>query len=119
MRNVLEGKVSAEALVARMTPPLFHRYSSPRMAPKVVIDNSVSDFYTVIEIYTHDCPGFLFRITQKLFGLGLNLWMARISTKVDQVVDVFYVQNLSGDKVEDEEKISKIKRQLLDELESL
>jgi len=49
--------------------------------------------------------------------MGLNLWMARISTKVDQVVDVFYIQDLSGEKVEGEEKISMIKRELLEELE--
>jgi [protein-PII] uridylyltransferase len=47
----------------------------------------------------------------------LNLWMARISTKVDQVVDVFYIQNLSGAKVEDEGKIGMIKTELLQELE--
>ena len=43
--------------------------------------------------------------------------MARISTKVDQVVDVFYIQDLSGEKVEDEEKISMIKKEVLEELE--
>jgi UTP:GlnB (protein PII) uridylyltransferase len=43
--------------------------------------------------------------------------MARISTKVDQVVDVFYIQDLSGAKVEDEEKIGFIKTELMKELE--
>ena len=43
--------------------------------------------------------------------------MARISTKVDQVVDVFYIQDLSGEKVEGEEEISMIKKEVLEELE--
>jgi [protein-PII] uridylyltransferase len=81
----------------------------------VEVDNAASDFYTIIEVYTHDRPGLLYHISQKLFEMGLNLWMARISTKVDQVVDVFYIQNLSGAKLE-EEMILKIKKELLVEL---
>ena len=81
------------------------------------MDNSVSDFYTVVEVFTHDRPGLLYQIAHKIFEMGLNLWMARISTKVDQVVDVFYIQDLSGEKVEEEEKILMIKRDLLEELE--
>ena len=45
--------------------------------------------------------------------------MARISTKVDQVVDVFYVQDLSGAKIEDEEFIKKIKEELRKDLEKI
>jgi [protein-PII] uridylyltransferase len=70
-----------------------------------------------VEIYTHDRPGLLYRITHKIFEMGLSIWMARISTKVDQVVDVFYVQDLSGAKLEDEETIHKIKEELVEELE--
>lgn len=117
LKRVLEGKVEASALLEDMVPPLFHRYPSPRLATQVKVDNSVSDFYTVVEIITHDRAGLLYRIAQKIFEMGLNLWMARISTKVDQVVDVFYIQDLSGAKVEDEEKIGMIKTELLKELE--
>ncbi len=81
------------------------------------MDNSVSDFYTVVEVFTHDRPGLLYRVAQKIFEMGLNLWMARISTKVDQVVDAFYIQDLSGGKIEDEEKIRMIKKEVLEELE--
>jgi [protein-PII] uridylyltransferase len=117
LKRVLEGKVEASALLREMVPPLFHRYPSPRMATEVKVDNLVSDFYTVVEVITHDRAGLLYRIAQKIFEMGLNLWMARISTKVDQVVDVFYIQDLSGAKVEDEAKIGMIKTELLKELE--
>ena len=117
LKRVLEGKVAVDSLVKAMVPPLFQRYPSPRLATKVEVDNSASDFYTVVEIYTHDRPGLLYRITHKIFEMGLSIWMARISTKVDQVVDVFYVQDLSGAKLEDEETIHKIKEELVEELE--
>ena len=119
LKRVLEGKVGVSALLQEMVPPLFHRYTPSRLPPKVDVDNSISDFYTVVEVYTHDRPGLLYRIAQKIFEMGLNLWMARISTKVDQVVDVFYIQDLSGAKVEDEEKIGMIKKELLEELAEL
>jgi [protein-PII] uridylyltransferase len=117
MRQVLEGRREVSSLVEGMAVPLFHKYSSSRSSTRVVVDNTISDFYTVIEIYTHDRPGLLYRISQKIFEMGLNIWMARISTKVDQVVDVFYIQDLSGAKIEEEEKISRVKREITEELE--
>jgi [protein-PII] uridylyltransferase len=117
LKRVLEGEVAVDSLMKAMVPPLFQRYPSPRLATKVEVDNSASDFYTIVEIYTHDRPGLLYRITHKIFEMGLSIWMARISTKVDQVVDVFYIQDLSGAKLEDKGMIHKIKKELAEELE--
>jgi [protein-PII] uridylyltransferase len=85
----------------------------------VQVDNESSDFYTIIEVHTYDRPGLLYRTTQKLFTLELSIAMARISTKVDQVVDVFYVQDLSGAKIEDEGFIGRIKEELKEDLEKI
>jgi [protein-PII] uridylyltransferase len=114
--GVVAGRAAVDELLREMVPPLFHRYSLPLLPIKVEVENTVSDFYTVVEVFTHDRPGLLYGIAQKIFEMGLNLWMARISTKVDQVVDSFYIQDLSGAKVEDEEKIGMIKKVLLEEL---
>ncbi len=117
LKGVLEGKVAVNSLVEGMVLPLFHRYLPSRVGTKVQVDNSASDFYTVIEIYTHDRPGLLYHVTKKIFEMGLSIWMARISTKVDQVVDVFYIQDLSGAKLQDEGVISRLKDDLLEELQ--
>ncbi|MDH4264788.1 MAG: HD domain-containing protein [Deltaproteobacteria bacterium] len=117
LKNVLEGNVEVNSLLAAMVLPLFQCYPPSWRATKVEVDNTASDFYTVIEIYTHDRPGLLYRISQKIFELGLNIWSAKIATKVDQVVDVFYIQDLSGAKLTDEEVISKLKKELAEELE--
>jgi len=117
LKNVMEGRVGVNSLAEGMVLPLFHPYYSSRLPTKVEVDNSVSDFYTVVEVYTHDRPGLLYRITQKIFEMGFSIWMARISTKVDQVVDVFYIQDFSGGKLEEEAMISRIKKELIEELQ--
>lgn len=113
LEEVLEEKRGVEDLLARFVPPLFQRFYSSRQITRVEIDNETSDFYTIIEIFTNDRPGLLYQIAQKFYNLGLNIWNARISTKVDQVVDVFYVQDLSGAKITEEERLIKIKEEIL------
>jgi [protein-PII] uridylyltransferase len=119
MERVLRGEISVGHLVESMTSPLFRKFSSSRRETRIRVDNEASDFYTIVEVYTHDRPGLLYRVTQKIFELGLSISMARISTKVDQVVDVFYVQDLSGGKIEDLEFIEKIGEVLTEHLEKI
>ena len=79
---------------------------------KIVVDNSGSDFFTIIEIYTYDFPGLLYRITDALFRCDLDVWVAKIATKVDQVLDVFYVRDLDGQKVDKPELVTAIKEKI-------
>ena len=76
---------------------------------KIVVDNKGSDFFTIIEVYTYDFPGLLYRITDALFRCDLDVWVAKIATKVDQVLDVFYVRDLDGQKVTDPKWVATIK----------
>ena len=76
---------------------------------RVVVDNETSDFFTIVEVYAHDFPGLLYRITDALFRCELDIWVAKIGTKVDQVVDVFYVRDFDGQKVTGQKQVSAIK----------
>ena len=49
------------------------------------------------------------RLTDALFRCGLDIWVAKIATKVDQVVDVFYVRDFDGQKVDSPDQVEKIK----------
>jgi [protein-PII] uridylyltransferase len=80
---------------------------------RVVIDNDSSSFYTIIEVFAYDFPGLLYRITDALARNGLDIWVAKIATKVDQVVDVFYVRDEQGNKVGAPEELELIRRQVL------
>lgn len=66
----------------------------------VTIDNETSSFFTIIEVVAWDSPGLLYRITNALFRCHLDIWVAKIATRVDQVVDVFYVRNFDGEKID-------------------
>ncbi len=85
----------------------------PLKPPTVELDNTVSDFHTVIEVAAYDRLGLLYDITQVMFELDLEIHLAKISTKVDQVLDVFYVTDRDGGKAEDPEQITEIKEALI------
>ena len=98
--SVLEGKVRVQTLVDRRKSSIYAgEKSKPRFPTRVEIDNEVSADYSVIDIYTHDNVGLLYRITATLSELGLYIGVAKISTKVDQVADVFYVRDIFGQKI--------------------
>jgi [protein-PII] uridylyltransferase len=114
LRQVLEGKVDVRKLVEKRerVKALSERHK-PRFPTRVEIDNDVSADYTVIDIYTHDKVGLLYRITSALTELGLYIGISKISTKVDQVLDVFYLRDIFGHKVTSERKLEEMRDRLI------
>lgn len=86
---------------------------------RVLVDNHTSGNYTVIDIFTVDRRGLLYTITRTLFELGYSVWRAKIGTYLDQVVDVFYVTDQQGRKVEDPAKIQHTRQRLLEVIEAM
>ena len=82
------------------------------------MDNEASDFFTIVEVYTHDFPGLLFNVTDALFRCKLDIWIAKIGTKVDQVVDVFYVRDLDGQKIIDPQEVAAVEEAIKEAIES-
>ncbi len=70
---------------------------------RVVLDNDGSDDFTIVEVHAADLPGQLYRITQTLADLGINIHKAFIATEVGQLIDVFYVLDRNGRRIEGEE----------------
>ena len=117
--KAIQGKLSLDYRLAQKKPAL-QLTSGPKTQAEsqVVIDNQGSDFYTILEIYSQDRLGLLYTITKTLFEIELNIHYAKISTKVDQVVDVFYVADLEGQKIWDEERMEEVKKAILFALKS-
>jgi [protein-PII] uridylyltransferase len=83
---------------------------------RVTVDNTSSSFFTIIEVFTYDSPGLLFSITDAIFRCDLNIWVAKIATKADQVVDVFYVRDVNGQKVDLPDQVANIKAAIMERL---
>lgn len=113
LHEVLEGRMRIDNLVAeKFRPSLFKKKMAQRLPTQIEIDNDLSAFYTVIDIYTHDRVGLLYQITSTLSALGLYVDVSKISTKVDQVADTFYVKDIFGHKITSKERLKKIKEVL-------
>ena len=111
------GKLSLEYRLSEMrAPSILSPKKMPTRPPKVTVDNRASDFFTVIEIFADDRVGLLYTITNTLFNLRLDIRIAKVATKADQIADVFYVRDFEGQKVEDTEQIMEIKKALLHRL---
>jgi len=114
LAGVIEGRVSVDELLKRREKPAFlNTRKKPKRANRVDISNEVSDKYTVIDLFAHDRIGLLYDITRTLTVLGLYIAVSKISTKVDQIADVFYVSDIFGQKVTQPEKLEKIQADLL------
>jgi [protein-PII] uridylyltransferase len=85
---------------------------------QVTVDHTGSSFFTIIEVFTYDFPGLLFSITDALYQCDLNIWVAKIATKADQVVDVFYVRDVNGQKVDLPDQVTRIKAAIIERLRS-
>ena len=81
---------------------------APEMT-EVRIDNETSDSCTIIDVFADDRQGLLYVITNAIFQLGLSIHAARISTRLDQVADVFYVTDQSGRKVSDHVQLERVR----------
>jgi [protein-PII] uridylyltransferase len=77
------------------------------------VENESSSFFTIVEVFSYDFPGLLYRITDALFKCRLDVWVAKIATKVDQVVDVFYVRDFDGQKADSPEQVEAIRTALI------
>jgi [protein-PII] uridylyltransferase len=112
--QVVQGRVHIKTLFARRhTATSFGEKVKPRFPTVLEIDNDVSNDYTVIDIYSHDKIGLLYLITSTLTELGLYIGVSKISTKIDQAADVFYVKDIFGHKVIAAERLTEIRERLL------
>jgi [protein-PII] uridylyltransferase len=113
LRRVLAGTADVEDIVRRSGRPSILTRRRRRPIPTTVeIDNSVSRDFTVLDVYSWDRVGLLFRITNCLYHLWLEIHLAKINTMVDQVLDVFYVTDHEGRKIEDPARLEQIRAEL-------
>ncbi len=94
------------------------RTGARRGSTRVEIDNRQSRDFTVLDVYAGDRPGLLFLIADAISGLGLDIHLAKISTHLTAVLDVFYVTDSGRQKIDDPERLDEIRRTIVAALDS-
>ena len=84
-----------------------------KVEPSVMINNELSDKFTVIEVEGLDRPGLLSDVTDALADLQLDTASAHIATFGEKVIDSFYATDLVGFKITSPQKLAAIKRKLM------
>ncbi|VAX04542.1 [Protein-PII] uridylyltransferase / [Protein-PII]-UMP uridylyl-removing enzyme, partial [hydrothermal vent metagenome] len=92
---------------------LHSRQSAFDVESKVMIDNGLSNKFSVIEVEGLDRHGLLADLAQELSSLNLDIGSAHIVTFGEKAVDTFYVTDLTGLKITDGPRKQKISAALL------
>jgi [protein-PII] uridylyltransferase len=66
-------------------------------------DNSSSNKSTILEVRTGDRPGLAYKIASTLTALNLDIVFAKVATEKHLALDIFYVTNAAGEKLQDDE----------------
>jgi [protein-PII] uridylyltransferase len=78
----------------------------------IIVDNQGSNRFTVVEASGLDRPGLLYDLTRALSDLNLNIASAHITTFGERAVDVFYVTDLTQQKIINPARETAIRRRL-------
>ena len=111
VRKALRGELWLKEAVSRAYRPQ-QRIKAFTVEPRVIIDNSSSNRFTVIEINGLDRIGLLCDLTEALYRLNLNIASAHITTFGEKAIDVFYVTDLTGAKIENSTRHKQIENAL-------
>ena len=106
LRLASEIKKAAQTLLGQRTRAMH-------VPPRVVVDNVASNTYTVLEVNGRDRPGLLHDVTAAISEQGMQIASAHVSTYGQRAVDVFYVKDVFGLKVENERRLAQLREALL------
>lgn len=102
LQAALDGKMAIDHRLDKKRKYGFSGNAGlPPTAPRVCLEENGSDFFSVIEVVCDDREGLLYEIARTMQELQLDIVFARIATRKDQVLDVFYVRDRFGEKITD------------------
>ena len=79
----------------------------------VHIEEEASDFYTVVEVNAPDRLGLLYDLASTLSEHDLDVHVAKVATYGPRVVDIFYVRDSAGQKLNDPARAADLERSLV------
>ena len=114
IEQALSGRIKLAAEIRKASKTLLgKRVRAIHVPPRVVIDNHASNPHTVLEVNGRDRPGLLHDVTAAISEQALQIASAHVTTYGVRAVDVFYVKDVFGLKVENERKLFQLREALL------
>jgi len=112
--QALSGRLGLDGEIRRASRALMgRRMRAIHVPPRVVVDNRASNTHTVLEVNGRDRPGLLHDVTAAISEQGLQIASAHVTTYGVRAVDVFYVKDVFGLKIENERKLAALRQALL------
>jgi [protein-PII] uridylyltransferase len=114
IEQALSGRLRLASEIRKVSKMVLgQRMRAIHVPPRVVIDNHASNTHTVLEVNGRDRPGLLHDVTAAISEQGLQIASAHVSTYGVRAVDVFYVKDVFGLKIENERKLAQLREALL------
>ena len=108
----LSNSFDPEKKIAQLSEETYKKVKSSKITSRVIIDNNISNSHTIIEVNGKNNLGLLYKLTNEIKKLGLQTQYASVSTFGNRVVDVFYVKDIFGMKVDSKKRENLIKEKI-------
>lgn len=111
LRDALSDELDVEAAVLTRVRN-YHRPGLTRGPVAVATYLDASETATVVEVHADDEVGLLYRLARVFAAMAVDVSVAKVATLGERVVDVFYVRDADGSKIEDPAVIARIESAL-------
>jgi [protein-PII] uridylyltransferase len=112
----LDGRLEIERLLEEREAR-YSRFQASTQAQlpeaRVIFDLDSSPASTIVEVRTADRGPVLYRVTRALADSGVTITCALVSTLGAEAIDVFYVQENTGGRVEDPATLAQLEQAVL------
>lgn len=118
LADAIDSQHPPEVSVAKYWKPSSARRTAVLPQPtRVSFDNETIEKYTVLSLFAYDRPGLLYSIAKTLADQSISTHFAKISTHLDQVLDIFYVTHRDGTRLTIPERNEELRKRLIEAAE--
>jgi [protein-PII] uridylyltransferase len=114
LESVLAGELEVGEAVKRRRRPVGVTRPPSRKPPRVLISNTESEFYTLVDVVADDRIGLLYDVTRAIGEQGFEIYISKAATIKDQVADAFYLKDAEGRKIKDGQRLERLRDALLE-----